>query len=364
MCGVPWNTAVMRSRAASAVSVAILAVVLAGCTAEAPPPSSGAGSWRALAPAPTTRTEVVAAASGDRVYVVGGLRTGGASLATVEVFDTAAGAWTTGPDLPVAVDHAMATTVDDVVHVFGGYLDNGTPSDRAFRLDGEAWRELAALPEGRAAGTAVAHGTAVYVAGGIGPDGLARAMLVYDAATDRWSTAPGPPTPREHLGGAGFAGLVYTVGGRVAGSAATSTRSRRTTRPPGAGPPCPRCPPPVGGSPPPPPATVSWSPSAVKRRRRSPRRRRTTCGRPVAGARTAAHTAARARCGRGRRDALHLRRRAAPRARRRGRDRGDRSRILLTQLSKSRGTLRPVVMDMPKAGRREWVGLAVLSLPS
>jgi non-specific serine/threonine protein kinase len=40
---------------------------------------------------------------------------------------------------------------------------------------------------------------------------------VYDAAGDRWSTAPGPPTPREHLGGAGFGGLVYTVGGRVAG---------------------------------------------------------------------------------------------------------------------------------------------------
>jgi non-specific serine/threonine protein kinase len=215
---VPWNTAVMRSRAASAVT---LAVMLAGCTAQAPTPaptpSAAGGSWRALAPAPTTRTEVVAAASGDRVYVVGGLRTGGDSLAAVEVFDTAAGTWAAGPDLPVAVDHAMATTVDGVVHVFGGYLDNGTPSDRAFRLDGDAWRDVAALPEGRAAGTAAAHGKAVYVAGGIGPDGLAREMLVYDAAADRWSTAPGPPTPREHLGGAGFGGLVYTVGGRVGG---------------------------------------------------------------------------------------------------------------------------------------------------
>src|SRR5918995_4144512 len=178
---VPWNTAVMRSRAASAVT---LAVMLAGFTAQAPTPaptpSAAGGSWRALAPAPTTRTEVVAAASGDRVYVVGGLRTGGDSLAAVEVFDTPAGTWAAGPDLPVAVDHAMATTLDGVVHVFGGYLDNGTPSDRAFRLDGDAWRDVAALPEGRAAGTAAAHGKAVYVAGGIGPDGLAREMLVYD----------------------------------------------------------------------------------------------------------------------------------------------------------------------------------------
>jgi hypothetical protein len=46
---------------------------------------------------------------------------------------------------------------------------------------------------------------------------LAGAMFVYDIAGDRWSTAPGPPTPREHLGGAGFGGRVYTIGGRTGG---------------------------------------------------------------------------------------------------------------------------------------------------
>jgi non-specific serine/threonine protein kinase len=57
----------------------------------------------------------------------------------------------------------------------------------------------------------------VYVAGGIGPSGLAAEMMVYDTATDRWTTAPGPPTRREHLGGAGSGGIVYTVGGRTGG---------------------------------------------------------------------------------------------------------------------------------------------------
>jgi hypothetical protein len=63
----------------------------------------------------------------------------------------------------------------------------------------------------------VAAGGKVYLAGGLGPGGLARAMLVYDPAADRWSVAPGPPTPREHLGGAAADGRVYTVGGRAAG---------------------------------------------------------------------------------------------------------------------------------------------------
>jgi non-specific serine/threonine protein kinase len=211
---VPAPVDLSRVRFARAIAV-LTALALAGCTDE--PAPDDAPDWRSLPPAPTTRTEVVAAPAGGQVYVVGGLRTGGASLATVEVFDPTTGTWTAGPDLPVAVDHAMATTVDDAVHVVGGYLDDGTPSDRAFRLDGGRWREVARLPEGRAAGTAVIAGGSVYVAGGIGPAGLARAMLVYDPAADTWSTAPGPPTPREHLGGAGHGGLVYTVGGRVGG---------------------------------------------------------------------------------------------------------------------------------------------------
>jgi non-specific serine/threonine protein kinase len=116
--------------------------------------------------------------------------------------------------------------------VFGGYLAGGDPSGAAFRLDrfehsGSAashasrpgtlagWRVLAPMPEGRAAGTAVAVGDKIYLAGGIGPGGLAQRMLVYDIAADRWTTAAGPPTAREHLGGAGFAGRLYTVGGRT-----------------------------------------------------------------------------------------------------------------------------------------------------
>ncbi|GFJ79662.1 Kelch repeat-containing protein [Phytohabitans houttuyneae] len=74
-----------------------------------------------------------------------------------------------------------------------------------------------AAAQERAAGTAVAQSGKVYVAGGLNAGGLARQMLVYEPATNLWTNAPGPPTPREHLGGAGFGGKVYTVGGRAGG---------------------------------------------------------------------------------------------------------------------------------------------------
>jgi hypothetical protein len=155
--------------------------------------------------------------SGTRIVVVGGYRADAATVASTEILDTATGTWRQGPDLPVAVNHAMAATVGDTVYVFGGHLADHRPSTGAYRLDGTAWQPVAPLPEGRAAGTAVAQDGLVYLAAGLGPAGLASEMLVYDPATNDWSSAPGPPTRREHLGGAGFGGLVYTVGGRTRG---------------------------------------------------------------------------------------------------------------------------------------------------
>jgi hypothetical protein len=205
-----------------------VALVAAGCDRgdargrRAAAPASTAAlaeglAWRQLPAAPTERTEVTAAAVGGEVYLVGGYRRDGATVPTVEVFQPASGRWRRAPDLPVAVNHAMAATVGGAVHVFGGNTAEGKPSAAAFRFADGGWRRLADLPEARVAGTAVAVGGKVYLAGGLGPGGLARAMLVYDPAADRWSVAPGPPTPREHLGGAGADGRVYTVGGRAAG---------------------------------------------------------------------------------------------------------------------------------------------------
>lgn len=211
----------MRVRYALTVIVTIF--VVSGCTsssgdsAVALPAAETAGGWRALGPAPSQRTEVAAAAAGNRIVVTGGYRADGTSVSTVEILDTSTDRWESGPPLPVAVNHAMSAAVAGRVHVFGGNLSSNRPTDAAFVLDGANWRRLAPMPQPRAAATAVAIDGTVYVAGGVGPSGLAAEMLVYDTAADRWSTAPGPPTRREHLGGAGFGGLVYTVGGRTGG---------------------------------------------------------------------------------------------------------------------------------------------------
>jgi N-acetylneuraminic acid mutarotase len=72
------------------------------------------------------------------------------------------------------------------------------------------------LPFGRAAAGAAVVNRSIYVAGGVGPNGIARSMLAYDTRLRRWRTLPGP-TPREHLGVVALGGRLYVVGGRVAG---------------------------------------------------------------------------------------------------------------------------------------------------
>jgi len=206
--------------------VVAAALLLAACTAGQPPTPApttvaapvpgGESAWRRLAQAPSERTEVAAAAVGDRIYVLGGYGPDGVTLTTVEVFDTGAGTWARGPDLPVAVNHAMAATLDGVLYLAGGNDGNG-PSPQAARLDGDGWRRLAPLPQGRSAGGLVALDGRLYLVGGVVEGGLAADTQVYDPAADRWTPAPGLPTPREHLGAAGSGGRVYVVGGRTGG---------------------------------------------------------------------------------------------------------------------------------------------------
>jgi N-acetylneuraminic acid mutarotase len=199
-----------------------VALLLVACTGEgAAPAASPLGEnvkWERLAPIPTPRTEVTAAALGNSIYVIGGFDALGQTVPTVEVYDIEADTWTRGPDLPVAVNHAMSTVAEGTLYVTGGYLGPlSDPTNRAFALSEAGWEELPPMPEPRAAAGAAAVGNEIYVAGGVGPTGLADSTPVLDTGTGRWRSVPGLLTPREHLGVAAFGGQVYAVGGRTGG---------------------------------------------------------------------------------------------------------------------------------------------------
>lgn len=181
-------------------------------------PDVPALAWGEGAPVPTPRTEVAAAADGALIHVIGGFVEDGGTVALVETYDPEADRWTSGPDLPEAVNHAMAAGLDGTVYVAGGYRSGlSNPSDRVFALRDGGWEELPRMPEPRAAGGLAAADGRLFVVGGVGRTGLADTTMVYDPEARSWEAAPPLGVPREHLGVTAHGGMVYAVGGRTGG---------------------------------------------------------------------------------------------------------------------------------------------------
>jgi N-acetylneuraminic acid mutarotase len=182
------------------------------------------GAWKRGASLPLARGEVAAAVAEGRIYVIGGFTAQGENSTSVQAFNPGTNSWSQEADLPLPVDHTMAAGDRGRVYVAGGYGPGRSRLTTLFAFAGDGWTRLASMPEQRAAGGAAIVNGKLYVVGGttsstIGAQQglqLAKTMLVYDIATDRWTTRRGP-TPREHLGVAALGGKIYAVGGRTAG---------------------------------------------------------------------------------------------------------------------------------------------------
>jgi N-acetylneuraminic acid mutarotase len=189
----------------------------------------GATSWQSHAQLPLARTEVAAARHGNEIVVVGGYVAGGDTSAQADAFSPSANRWRRLPDLPQAVNHAMAATWRGRIVVAGGYVARQQPSDRVFVLENDRWRELGRLAEPRAAAGAAIVGDTLYVAGGIGRNGLATTALALGLRTGKARTIPAP-TKREHLAVTAAGGRVYALAGRTAGID-TNVRTLESWRP-------------------------------------------------------------------------------------------------------------------------------------
>src|SRR5580765_6924452 len=89
----------------------VLATVVAVTAALAPAIALGASPrWQKGEALPLPRTEVAAARHGGELVVVGGYVPWGDTSAQADAYSPAQRRWRRLPDLPVAVNHAMAAT--------------------------------------------------------------------------------------------------------------------------------------------------------------------------------------------------------------------------------------------------------------
>lgn len=174
--------------------------------------------------------ETAAVALEGKVYVLGGFDAAANVVATVRVFDTATGEWTTAADMPRAVHHANAVVADGRLFVVGaleGRSFSPTGVTWAYDPAADEWdRMLAPMTAGQERGSSFVgaiDGT-IYVAGGLVGAAATDLFSSYDIAADEWTDdLPALPDIRDHGAFGVVDGVLYGIGGRRGGIASVES---------------------------------------------------------------------------------------------------------------------------------------------
>ena len=179
-------------------------------------PAAAQGKWAMGTPMPTPRSEVVAAALGGLIYIVGGLTSAG-GLTTFEAYDPATDTWQGLAPIPEARHHTATAALGGRIYVTGGYGRQGfsrtLDSTWVFDPAAGAWSRGPAMPGVRAAHAMAALDGRLFVAGGIALD--PQSVWSYDPTAGVWETGWAPlETLREHTSATVLDGKLYLLGGR------------------------------------------------------------------------------------------------------------------------------------------------------
>ena len=184
--------------------------------------ASAQGKWAQATPMPTARSEIVAAALDDIIYVVGGLTHQG-GLTTFEAFDPATNTWMVLPPIPEPRHHTAIAALNGRIYVTGGFGRSGSGFRSHFSTVLNTtwvyepvlrqWSEATPMPGGRAAHAMASVSGKIFVLGGVA--GAPQSVWSYNPNTGTWDTTWAPiPNVREHTSAAALDGKIYVMGGR------------------------------------------------------------------------------------------------------------------------------------------------------
>jgi len=108
----------MHNRMLIASALAAILLAVPGAIAQTDAPN---GVWTAKKPLPVARNEVALAATGDKLYVVGGGIAGNA-VPMIDEYDPASDTWRARAPMPKGLDHVGIAVIDGKVYTVGGFI--------------------------------------------------------------------------------------------------------------------------------------------------------------------------------------------------------------------------------------------------
>jgi len=176
------------------------------------------GVWTNKAPMSIPRDRPAAVALDGKIYVMGGTNSSGA-LASMEVYDPAANTWTTKASMPGPKSAPGAAVTNGRIYVVG------PPDNRLYEYNPatNTWATKASLPATPAGSVAVASISGrIFVTFNVSGESRWR-LYVYDPFEDKWERRSDHPDERSIASLGVSNGMIYAVGGGLAGQTPQET---------------------------------------------------------------------------------------------------------------------------------------------
>jgi N-acetylneuraminic acid mutarotase len=200
-------------------------------------------AWKALPPMPVKAGAAMAAAVGDKIYVIGGATTQPWAkenllnpttpqrvLGTVQEYDPKANIWRERTPMPTPRNHAAIGAINGKIYVIGGRVGAAfiaLASDislvEVYDPATDTWGTPGArMPTTRSALAYGVYNNRMYVAGGEFQDPIQqttfRTFEEYDPATNTWTVLPPMTLARHGVAAAVIGNRFYAVSGDVQSS--------------------------------------------------------------------------------------------------------------------------------------------------
>jgi N-acetylneuraminic acid mutarotase len=179
------------------------------------------GSWLPGTSMLTPRGEHVAAAHGEKIFVMGGRNDQLVDTNLNEEYDPATDRWTQRASMPTARNSAAGAVIDSLIYIVGGRITTSgsitnMTANEAYSPTTDTWHRRADMPSARGGLAAAAWNGKLYLFGGelfAGGGTVFATPLEYDPATDRWRELPPMKTPRHGTEAVVVGDTVFVIGG-------------------------------------------------------------------------------------------------------------------------------------------------------